>query len=317
MKSISEPISNMMQNLLAFIPNIIGAAIILFVGFFVAKLVRDVTYRSLKTLNIDKWYDKLDIDTEKNLTTEKQTTLSKVLSNVLYGIILIPVITMALEALKIDTLTAPIVTMLNNILVMIPKIFVAIILILIGHYIAKYVGQILTALLNRVGIQRVYSWTHKDSDAKAPRLDLAKIIGNTVRALIMLFITVEALSVLKLEVLNNIGTAIILYIPFLLSGLIIMGLGIFVGSFVENAIKKYSNSQLSAKIAKYIVIVFAVFMTLEQIKFASTIVNTAFILILGALSIAFAISFGLGGRDFAKKQLDKLDNCIESKESEN
>ena len=311
MESISIPISNMMQNLLAFIPNIIGALIILFIGFFVAKIIRDIAYNFLSTLNIDKWYDKLAIESEKGTTAERQTTLSRILSNVLYGIILIPVITMALETLQIETLTMPIVSMLNSIITMVPNIFVAIILILIGYYIAKYVGQILTALLNRIGIHKIYSWTEKNSETNIPRIDLALVIGNIVRAIIMLFITVEALNVLKLEVLNNIGTAIILYIPLLVSGLLIIILGTLAGYFVESIIVKHVNSPISGKIAKYIIIVFAILMTLEQLKFASTLVNTAFLLVLGSLAVAFAVAFGIGGRDFARRQLDKLDRSID------
>ena len=74
---------------------------------------------------------------------------------------------------------------------------------------------------------------------------------------------------------------------------------------------KHVNSPISGKIAKYIIIVFAIFMTLEQIKFASTIVNTAFLLVLGSLAVAFAVAFGIGGRDFARRQLDKLDRSID------
>jgi hypothetical protein len=313
MESISIPITNMMQNLLAFVPNVIGAAIILFIGFFIAKIIRDIAFNFFSTLNLDKWFDKFTLESDGDVSTETQATLSKVLSNILYGIILIPAITMALETLKISTLTNPIVSMLNNILVMIPNLFVAIVLVLIGHYISKYVGQILTSLLDRVGIQKVYSWTDRNSETQIPRWNLAKIIGNIVRILIMLFITVEALNVLKLEILNNIGTAIILYIPLLISGLLIIGLGILAGHFVENMITQHMSSPLSGKIAKFIIIVFAIFMTLEQIRFASNIVSTAFLLVLGALAVAFAISFGIGGRDFAKRQLEKLDNSIGSK----
>jgi hypothetical protein len=52
-------------------------------------------------------------------------------------------------------------------------------------------------------------------------------------------------------------------------------------------------------------------MTLDQLQFASMIVNTAFLFIMGGLAVAFALAFGLGGREFAKTQLQKLDNKIE------
>lgn len=56
-------------------------------------------------------------------------------------------------------------------------------------------------------------------------------------------------------------------------------------------------------------------MTLEQIKFASTIVNLAFLLVLGGLSVAFALAFGLGGRDFASRQLEKIEKKIKEEDN--
>src|SRR5699024_516033 len=132
-----------------------------------------------------------------------------------------------------------------------------------------------------------------------------------VQIVIILFMTVEALRVLKLDVLNTIGYAVIAYLPLLISGFIIIGVGILAGYLVENLINKYANSPFAAAITKYMIIVFAVFMTLEQIKFASNIVNIAFLLVLGGLSVAFALSFGLGGREFAKRQLEKFENKVE------
>ena len=216
MDSVSAPISNMMDKLLAFIPNLIGAAIIVFIGYFIAKIIRDLVFSILQTVNVDKWYNKITpgfADNSKaNVSQTQKNTLAKVLSNILFGIILIPVITVALETLKIDTLTKPIVIVLNKVLNMIPNIFVAIILIILGYYIAKFIGQILTALLSRMGIQKAYSWIDDNTESnKIPKIDLASIIGNVVKALIILFITVEALRIIKLEVLNTIGSACLLY----------------------------------------------------------------------------------------------------------
>ncbi len=194
---------------------------------------------------------------------------------------------------------------------MIPNIFVAIILLILGYYIAKFVGQLLESLLYSMGIESIFTWADNKIDSDIPRFNISKMIGNIVKFLIMLFITVEALRVLNLDVLNTIGYAVIGYIPLVLSGLLIIGAGVFAGYFVEGLIKKYANSPFSAMIAKYIIIVFAIFMTLEQIKFASTIVNLAFLLILGGLSVAFALSFGLGGREFAKRQLEKIEAKVE------
>ena len=53
-------------------------------------------------------------------------------------------------------------------------------------------------------------------------------------------------------------------------------------------------------------------MALNQLGIATDIVNKAFVLIVGAVAVAFAIAFGLGGRDFASKQLDKLEKTVDN-----
>lgn len=321
MESVSGPISHMMQNILGFIPRLLGVGIILFIGYFIAKILRDLSFNFLKTVNVDKWYDKVSTDlsetSDKEAIEGQKFTLAEVLSKVVFGLVMIPVITMALETLNISTLTEPILLMLNNVMAMVPNIFVAIILIMLGYYIAQFVSTILERLLSRMGIEKIYTWIDEGTDGNVPRFNLSKIIANIVKTLIILFMTVEALRVLRLDVLNTIGYSIIAYLPLLVSGLLIIGLGVLGGYFAENLINKYAKSPFTAAIAKYIIIVFAIFMTLEQIKFASTIVTTAFLLVLGGLSVAFALSFGLGGREFAKRQLEKFEENVERKNDEN
>src|SRR5699024_11032304 len=62
---------------------------------------------------------------------------------------------------------------------------------------------------------------------------------------IILFFTIEALNVLKLDVLNSIGNAVLVYIPFLVSATIILGVGFFVANLLDQWIRKYANSPRS------------------------------------------------------------------------
>ncbi|NIK12224.1 mechanosensitive ion channel [Alkalibacillus almallahensis] len=313
MDGVSEPITNMMDKILGFIPNLLAAGIILIVGYFVAKLVKEIVLKFLQSLKVDDWFNKVNPNKDDQSLEENQDSLANVLANILFIVILIPIITVALEALEISSVSDPIVMVLDQVLALVPNILVAIILLIAGYYIASLVSSLLTNLLNGTGINNIYSSFGID-EANKPNVDLAKIIGTTVKVLIILFFTVEAFNVLQLEVLNKIGSAIITYLPFLISALAILGIGLFVANLLANLMMKYSNSKLSATLVKYTVIVFAVFMTLDQLQFAPSIVNLAFMLILGSLAVAFAISFGIGGRDFAKKQLEKLDEKMNNKE---
>ncbi|MDQ0159553.1 mechanosensitive ion channel [Alkalibacillus salilacus] len=313
MDGVSEPITNMMDKILGFIPNLLAAGIILIVGYFVAKLVKEIVLKFLQGLKVDEWFNKVNPNKDDQSLEENQDSLANVLANILFIVILIPIITVALEALEISSVSDPIVMVLDQVLALVPNILVAIILLIAGYYIASLVSSLLTNLLNGTGINNIYSSFGID-EANKPNVDLAKIIGTTVKVLIVLFFTVEAFNVLQLEVLNEIGSAIITYLPFLISALAILGVGLFVANLLANLMMKYSSSKLSATLVKYTVIVFAVFMTLDQLQFAPSIVNLAFMLILGSLAVAFAISFGIGGRDFAKKQLEKLDEKMNNKQ---
>ncbi len=326
MRSVSQPITDMVQKFLAFLPNLFAAAIIIAIGYFVARLVKDLVYNLLLSLNIDHWFDRIGgsagnsrVQTPNNPqgatnlqaeVKDNKGTLAKIVSNIIFVIILIPIVTIALETLNIETISEPIVSVLNTILNMIPNIFVAIILLLVGYYLAKFVSELLVSLLKRTGISNIYQSLGMQDQPK-PKFDLALVIGQVVKVLIILFFTVEALNVLQLDVLNNIGNAIILYLPMLISAMIIIGLALVGGNFLQNLVTKYTNSPFTGATVKYIIIVFAVFMALSQLGFASTIVNIGFLLILGGLSIAFAISFGIGGREFAKRNLERFENKIQ------
>lgn len=146
-------------------------------------------------------------------------------------------------------------------------------------------------------------------------IDLAKLTGQLVAALIGLFFLVEALNALNLEMLNTIVSAVIAYLPNILFAAIIIGLAFIGGQMLASGIKSTTGSKFAGELVKYIVIVFALFMALDQLNFGSNIVNLAFLFIIGGLAVAFALSFGLGGRDFARKQLERADQKIEKESS--
>lgn len=311
MNSVSQPISSMMQKFLAFLPNLFAAAIILTIGIIVIRFVRNLVYNLLNGLQIDRFFNKIYVGKQEQPPKE---TLSTVLSNIVMFVLLVPVITIALEALNIQMISQPIVSVLDRVIGMIPNIFVAIVLVIVGYYLARFVSGLLVSLLNRTGINSIYGYFgFRPTSDGTPRFQLAEILGQIVKVLIILFFTVEALNVLRLNVLNQIGNAIIVYLPMLVSALLILGLGLVAANLLQQLIARYTGSSFSANIVKYVIILFAVFMTLDQLGFATSIVNLAFLLILGSLAVAFAIAFGIGGREFAKRQLSKFEKSLRVK----
>lgn len=125
----------------------------------------------------------------------------------------------------------------------------------------------------------------------------------------VVFFIVESFSVLHLSVLTNIGNAIIGYMPYILASALIL-LACYVCDGLAGKALLKENHTVLAMVSRVAIYTVGIFMVLSELGIAKEIVNTAFILIIAALAVAFAISFGIGGRDFAGKILKKLsDTC--------
>ena len=317
LQSVATPIQNMLDTALSYLPNVLGAILLIVIAVIAGRFVKNLVYNLALSLNIDKWISKLkgnndSTQTTDNVSPKQKDSIANILANVVYVLILIPILTVALETLGIRSISEPIINVLNSIMAAIPNILVAVILLAVGGAIAKFVGDLVSSLLQGTGINNLMD----DVDVKGTKnLDLAKITGQVVAALIGLFFFVEALNALNLQVLNQIGAAIIAYLPNVVFAVIILGIGLLGGQWLAGLISKASGSKWAGRLVQYTVLAFALFMVLDQLNFASNIVNTAFIFIIGGLAVAFALSFGLGGRDFARKQLEKLDNKVDKESS--
>ena len=308
LNTIGQPIQNMLDTALAYLPNIIGALVILVLGFYAAKFVKNLVYNLAVAANLDRFLNKLTGSADTSAVQENKSTIANVLANIVYFLIVIPVVLAALDVLDIQTIAQPVSDVLNTILQAIPNILVAVVLLAIGVVLAKFVGEMLTDLLRGTGFNKYSSYLKSSSNMD---IDLAKITGQIVAFLIGLFFLVEALNALNLEMLNGIVAAIIAYLPNVLFAVIIIGLAFFGGQALSSMIRKATGSKMAALIVKYTLIAFGVFMALDQLNFATTIVNNAFMFIIGGLALGFALAFGLGGRDFASKQLERADRKIQ------
>ena len=294
---IFTPIANIFNAIWAYVPNIIAAAIVLVVGFMIAKLVRQLLIPVFDKINVNKLQEKAGIEVANS------DKLSVTLAYIVYYLILIPMIVMALDVLNISVISAPATSILNSILGFIPNILVGLIIIIIGCMIGKFVGQIVTRLIATAGLDAKLA---KLLDKDDQKFSLSKLVGTVVNVIIVIFFVVEGLNVLELEVLTNVGTVVIGYMPVVLSAVIIAVAAFFASSVAEKALKKNGKTTY-ALIAKVAIFTVAGFMILSQLGIAAEIVNTAFKLVLAAVAIAVALAFGLGGKEFAANTLKKIE----------
>ncbi|MBH0171481.1 mechanosensitive ion channel [Fictibacillus sp. 18YEL24] len=316
-EAISEPLEGMLTGLFAFLPKLLGAAIILFVGWLVAKVVKEIIVNFLESIGTDRLASKLGAD-----RALEKTSLSQIIGTIVYVFILIPVVISALETLDINGISGPAIGMLGQIMDMIPNIIVAILLVAVGLWLGTSVKQAVTSLLERVGFNGIFYKMGLGSLHKTNQtFTISEMIGYAAQVVVVLLFTIEALQLVKLESLVNILSVVIAYIPMVLTAVLILGIGFYAGDLVkrvvQSMIKQQTEGKLLGNIAKYTIITLAFFMALDQLGVAKTIVNAAFILILGGFTIAFGLAFGLGGREAAGRTLNKWSRKMEETKIQN
>lgn len=309
---LSGPFEGMLASFFNFVPKLVSAALVLVIGWFVAKLVRNLIEKFLQSAGADRLADKLKIS-----GFIKGTSVSKVIGIVAFVFIMIPVSITALEILDLEGISAPAIAMLHNVLAMLPKIFVAIVLVLVGIVVAKWVKNVVVALLEKLGVNSVFSKMGLQSGNGRP--SLATLLGVIVQAVIVLLFVVEALQLLELEFMVILATGIFAYLPSVFAAIVILAVGFWIANIVEKLVGSLlthasGTPHFLRYIAKYAILAFAFFMALDQLGIAASIINSAFILILGGLALAFGLAFGLGGREHAARYLSKMEKSLEEAE---
>ncbi len=307
MNSVSAPITNMVNRFMAFIPNLIAAGIIIAVGLFVANIVKDLVASVLKAVKVDVLQEKAGIKVSES------ASFSNIIANVIYGLIVLVVITTGLDQLNIPAISQPANDIVASIFAIIPSVLAAIVIIAAGVFIAKLVAKLLESLLAGVGAD---SLLEKVTGSSNKKLSLSKIISEVVKYVLVVIFLVQGINVLNLPVLTAIGSAVIGYLPAVLTAVIILAIGMFAANTAEAAIvKKFPNAKASALVAKVVIYVFVAFVCLSQLGVAITIVETTFVVAVAAIAVAFAVAFGIGGRNFAANMLEKLEKKIDNNET--
>ena len=308
MHSVSSPITDMVDSFLGFIPNLVGAGIIVVIGIFVANIVKQLLVPVLKAIKVDELQKKAGIEADEN------ASLSNILANVVYALIILVVITSALDQLGVAAISQPANAVVNTIFAAIPNVLGAIVIIAIGVFVSQLVAKLLEAVLAGVGAD---SLIEKITKKEAGKVVLSKVIAAIVKYVLIVIFVVEGINILNLAALTSVGAAIIDYMPSVLAAVIILGVGIFAANLAGDAIvKKFPSAKASALVAKAAIYVLVAFLCLSQLGVASTIVETAFVVIIAALGIAFAVAFGVGGRQFAANMLDKLEKKMDDNSEE-
>ncbi len=302
--SAYAPINNFVNSFIGYLPKIVAAGILAYVGFYVAVILGQVVSVLLKKTKIDNLLKKGD--------EEPTLLISDILVKILSAVIILITLVQAFIVLGIEAISAPALTIVESIFSAIPSLILAVVVISCGLLITKIVCGLLGNILVGVGFDNMVKKIIPQLKASA-----TNVLVNIVKTVIILFVVAQGVEALGLSILTMIVTAVVSYLPLVIKSAIVAAVAFIGASMLEAFIVKTSPKSAGlAKIAKVAIFTVAGFMILSQLDIASTIVNTAFVIVLAAIAVSFALAFGLGGKDFAKKTLEKVDEKIEQSKSE-
>jgi len=212
----------------------------------------------------------------------------------------------------------PVKAMLIKVWSYIPTLFGAIVILVVGWFIAKFVEAIIVRALkaarldvisDKAGIANMLAqgeikWT------------LSELLGVIIYWIMMLSVLAVAFNALNLTVASELLSKLVAYIPNIIIAIFVLVLGSFLASFMAGIVRTAASNagigtaKLMGKITQAVLIIFAVIVAIEQLNIATAFIAFAVNIILASIGLALAISFGLGCKDIAAKAMSDLLNNI-------
>jgi hypothetical protein len=302
-----QPVQNLLDQILSMVLRILGALIIGVGGWFLARIVREIVSNLLVAAEANRLGARFGIP-----------QLAQTVGTVAYVLVLIPAVIAALKALEIRAISDPAVAMLEQVLRAIPRIAGSALILAVFYWLGQFLAGLVTQLLQAIGFDRLAAGLGLPS-APAPEAPAAEgdpstlvkrrtpseIAGLVVWVGVVLLGAVPAVELLQFAALTDIVEGLLVISGRVLIGALVFGIGLYLSNLAHSMIKSLGNpsSGVLAQAARVAILVLVGAMALQQMGVATDIVVLAFGLVLGAIAVAVALAFGLGGRDVAAEQI--------------
>jgi small-conductance mechanosensitive channel len=209
-----------------------------------------------------------------------------------------------------DTFVQPLQNALSTFLSYLPQLVGAIIILIIGYIVAKVLQAVVTRVLRGIGFE---NWMERGGikqffDRAQTRQTPTSIIGKLVFWFVFIIAITMAADALGIPQVSAVLGQLIAYIPSIIAAILILILAALLANFVSGIVRGATGSDLLANVARYAIIVYAVFAAITELGIAVTLTAPTFLILLGAVALAAALAFGLGGRDLARDILQRAYN---------
>lgn len=231
-----EPVVNLWNNTLAAIqvyaPSILSAIVLIVVAWLVAMLLRAVAERVLRAIRFDERFGR-DVGDPRSVTP-----LSKTIGNAVFWLTILFFLPAILGALNIPGIFLPVQNMLNTALTFLPNIVAAVLIVVIGWFVASIIKRVLVSIFDAVGIDRLAARVGLNQALGTQRL--SNVLATIVYFLILIPVLVAALNALQLDAITAPASAmlnnILLAIPNIFAAFLLLGIAYVVAQVISGLV---------------------------------------------------------------------------------
>lgn len=297
---VLEPLKGMVSKFTEAVPNVIGAGVIAYAGWVIAKIVSQLAGVGLA---------KVDQQLAER-TGNNDISISRFGAALIFAIILLPIVVSALGVLNIPAISDPASSMIQKLMAAVPNIVGAGIVLLVVFFAAKFVVYIVSGLLEganinalpkKMGVQGMFTESFTPT----------RLIGAAIMFFSMIAAATAAVNILGIDVISDVFARVLEFGGGLLIGGVILIVGNFLGTIAYNKLSTHGSGGV-ANIARIAILGLVLAMGLKAMGLADNIVAMAFGFTLGSVAVATALAFGLGGRDAAKVIADRWAQKLQS-----
>lgn len=215
---------------------------------------------------------------------------------------------------QLDVFLASITAFWTQLAAFVPQLVAALVLLFLGWLFANLVRTGVTKLLDVLKFDTLAQKTGIEAFLKQGQIDLSlsALLARLAYWIIIFVVIVVVANSLGLHMVADLFNRVVFYIPNIIVAILVLVFGVLMARFINRMVFAYLNNigvngaLTLSTLSEYGVIVFVVFVALEQLGIGTTLLTAAFQIGFGALGLAFALAFGLGGRDWAAGVIKKL-----------
>ncbi len=214
---------------------------------------------------------------------------------------------------QIDTFLSSLNQFWQQVAAFFPKLLAVIVIIFFGWLIAK---------IARIAIKRFLKWVKFDQFSGKSGLEsylksddhdvsLSGIISQIIFWLVILLFVITGANALGLTEVAVMLNQLANYLPKIIVAIVVLIFGTLLGRFINRLVFtwlhsiKFEGALKISTSAEYLVQIFSIFVALEQLDIGTQLITALFIIMFGAVFLALAIAFGLGGKEWAARIINE------------